>query len=95
MKEIESNNKNYWENISDDTLKRENKNVASTSDSQDQELLSQYLKGEKPPRVGFRPNHKYRTEFCRNYLENRYCEFGEDCCFAHNTWELRSKVKFQ
>ena len=36
--------------------------------------------------------NKFKTELCRN-LEAGFCEFGENCFFAHNLDELRKKNK--
>ena len=33
---------------------------------------------------------KYKTELCRN-LESGFCEFGENCFFAHSLEEIRGK----
>lgn len=34
---------------------------------------------------------KYKTEMCRNW-EIGFCEYGENCVFAHGVEELRSKT---
>lgn len=30
----------------------------------------------------------YKTQLCRNFMEGRPCEFGEDCAYAHGYEEL-------
>jgi len=39
--------------------------------------------------VDFR--NKYKTEVCRYWAENGYCEFGDSCAFAHGGSEIRQK----
>ncbi|KAL0245919.1 hypothetical protein GEMRC1_007136 [Eukaryota sp. GEM-RC1] len=34
----------------------------------------------------------YKTEMCRLLLENGHCHFGNNCNFAHDPKELRSKL---
>ena len=35
---------------------------------------------------------KYRTELCKNYECYGYCQFGDNCAYAHGIENLRSKV---
>jgi len=34
---------------------------------------------------------KYKTEFCKYWQEKGFCEFGDQCAFAHGTQEVRQK----
>ncbi|KAL7641354.1 UNVERIFIED_CONTAM: hypothetical protein RMT77_008493 [Armadillidium vulgare] len=36
---------------------------------------------------------KYKTELCRSYQYNKYCEYDEACLYAHGTEDLRSYPK--
>lgn len=36
---------------------------------------------------------KYKTELCRSYQYNKYCEYNESCLYAHGTKDLRSYPK--
>lgn len=37
----------------------------------------------------------YKTEFCKNWKEFGYCEFGSDCAYAHGYHELNQRRKHQ
>lgn len=46
---------------------------------------------KKPPsEMDFR--NKYKTEVCKYWAENGYCEFGDQCAFAHGGNEVRQKA---
>lgn len=32
----------------------------------------------------------YKTLICKNFTKHGICKFGENCCFAHGTDELRT-----
>jgi len=34
---------------------------------------------------------KYKTEFCKYWAEKGFCEFGDQCAFAHGNQEVRQK----
>jgi len=36
------------------------------------------------------PN-KYKTEICRNWQQESFCRFGDECTFAHGSYELNKK----
>ena len=38
-------------------------------------------------------NEKYKTKFCKNFISNSICRFGDSCDFAHSEAELRSSRK--
>lgn len=38
------------------------------------------------------PNHKYKTELCKNYEMYGYCKWDDSCFFAHGKFELKSKT---
>lgn len=35
----------------------------------------------------------YKTELCKNFMENGYCEFNDECAYAHGMAELNFKQK--
>lgn len=39
-----------------------------------------------------KPNHKFKTEKCRQFDEMGYCEYGSRCMFAHGLHELKPEV---
>ena len=34
----------------------------------------------------------YKTELCRNFMETGYCEFDDDCAYAHGIEELKGRT---
>jgi hypothetical protein len=36
--------------------------------------------------------NKYKTEKCKYYADNGYCEFGDQCAFAHGETDIRQKA---
>jgi len=42
------------------------------------------FKGKKP----MRPNHRFKTEKCRQFYELGYCDYGSKCMFAHGQHEI-------
>ncbi|KAA6387895.1 MAG: hypothetical protein EZS28_016578, partial [Streblomastix strix] len=36
---------------------------------------------------------RYKTELCRNFMESKFCPYGDRCEFAHGLSELRSLGK--
>jgi hypothetical protein len=39
----------------------------------------------------FRTN--YKTELCKNFMETGFCEFNDECAYAHGLGELNLKQK--
>ena len=40
-----------------------------------------------------RKDPKYKTELCKSYMENNFCQYGNKCRFAHGEEELVIKTK--
>jgi len=38
-------------------------------------------------------NPRFKTEICRNYKEKGHCLYGNDCQFAHGSYELKDGGK--
>jgi len=44
---------------------------------------------EIPNSIPLNKQYLYKTEFCRSWMENRTCKYGDKCQFAHGLSELR------
>ena len=40
-------------------------------------------------------NNKYKTELCKNWLDNQYCRYGDRCMFAHGLHELNQAQEYR
>jgi len=40
----------------------------------------------------FQNSRKYKTEMCRNFELKGFCQWGQNCCYAHGKAELRTKT---
>jgi len=47
------------------------------------------FKGSDPNKESY--EKKYKTELCKNFQLRGYCKWGDKCCFAHGTHELKEK----
>jgi hypothetical protein len=66
-------------------------NVMNPANSNNNKSKSKPSGGKKknPGEVDFRK--KYKTEVCKYWAEYGYCEFGDQCAFAHGNQEIRQK----
>jgi hypothetical protein len=51
---------------------------------------------ERPEKLEKKPHFnssRYKTEYCRQYYENGFCEFGDRCLFAHSRLERNPLIR--
>mmetsp|Transcript_31234 Transcript_31234/g.35558 ORF Transcript_31234/g.35558 Transcript_31234/m.35558 type:complete len:219 (-) Transcript_31234:470-1126(-) len=67
---------------------------SSSTSSQDSTGVTNSPNGchRKRPAVEADFRIKYKTEMCRNWSENGFCEFEDHCAFAHGPNEIRPKT---
>src|SRR4051812_16058559 len=51
--------------------------------------MSPKTKSKKKSKKGNNYSIRFKTDICRNW-QNGFCEFGENCAFAHGMVELKS-----
>jgi len=69
---------------------RDGANARITYDEVQKAKLQQASKKKSAGEADFRI--KYKTEVCKYWAAYGYCEFGDQCAFAHGKQEIREKV---